>query len=90
MHIDHFKGNAPDFCYLEACNASEADDLIADVCQKDGEPWQVILPSQKLSPHKLHSFSKELIRPHGPVNLVRLVIAPDGGVSRLRLWGTVA
>ena len=56
----------------------------------EGEPWQKILPTQKLFPHKSHYFSgSSMILNHGPINLVRITISPDGGVSRLRLWGTI-
>ena len=36
----------------------------------------------------IHSF--EGLADLGPVTHVRLNIIPDGGVSRLRLWGKVA
>jgi allantoicase len=36
----------------------------------------------------IHTFADE-IRPLGPVTHVRFNIIPDGGVSRLRLWGKV-
>jgi allantoicase len=35
-----------------------------------------------------HIFEKEL-KDAGPVSHVRLNIYPDGGVSRLRLWGSL-
>jgi len=47
-------------------------------------PWQVLLPDMPLEPHWTHTFSKELVD-LGPITHVRLVIQPDGGVSRLRL-----
>ncbi|HRP96650.1 MAG TPA: allantoicase, partial [Rhodocyclaceae bacterium] len=37
----------------------------------------------------IHAFADEIQR-FGPVTHVRLNIIPDGGVSRLRLWGKVA
>lgn len=82
----HFKCNFPDYCLLEGCYAlpGEEDKLM----KSEGEPWKVILSHQKLLPHKPHYFSgTSIIHPHGTINLIRLVIAPDGGVSRLRVWG---
>jgi allantoicase len=69
----HFKGNYPDSCSLEAC---------------DGEGVQLgmILPQTKLQPHTRHVFREE-IRGAGPTDYVRFNIFPDGGVSRLRLYG---
>jgi len=47
----------------------------------------VFLPPLQLRPHHRHHYSKSDLRLSFPVSHVRLVIAPDGGVSRLRLWG---
>uniref|UniRef100_A0A3P9PK47 Allantoate amidinohydrolase n=1 Tax=Poecilia reticulata TaxID=8081 RepID=A0A3P9PK47_POERE len=41
----------------------------------------------QLRPHHRHHYSKADLAPTRPVSHVRLIIAPDGGVSRLRLWG---
>jgi allantoicase len=51
--------------------------------------WHTLLPEQKLSMDAIHTFGAELQR-LGPVSHVRFNIFPDGGVSRLRLWGRVA
>jgi len=53
------------------------------------EAWPVLLPEVKLEADKVHVF-REGIKDLGPVRFVRLNIIPDGGVSRLRLIGTVA
>lgn len=71
----HFKGNAPGSCSIEV-----ADSL-------DG-PWRELFPETKLSPDSLHCFDKEL-RDAGEAAHARLNIFPDGGVSRLRLFGTI-
>jgi allantoicase len=72
----HFKGNYPDRCSIEGC-ISESDET---VIQSNVE-WQIILPEQK--------FIQE-IQKHAPVTHVRLNIFPDGGVSRLRLFGRIS
>ncbi|MCB1902237.1 MAG: allantoicase, partial [Rhodocyclaceae bacterium] len=51
--------------------------------------WQTLLPEQKLEMDALHTYTTE-IAALGPVTHVRFNIFPDGGVSRLRLWGKVA
>ena len=48
--------------------------------------WRTLLPEQKLEMDRLHSFAAE-IADLGAVTHVRFNIIPDGGVSRLRLWG---
>jgi allantoicase len=47
------------------------------------------LPPQKLGPDAEHSYREELVT-LGPVTHVRFNMFPDGGVSRLRLFGTTA
>jgi allantoicase len=80
----HFKGNYPDRCSIEAC-MSEGD---ANVIKGKIE-WKTILPEQKLSADSEHEYVKE-IEKHAPVSHVRLNIFPDGGVSRLRMFGKIS
>jgi allantoicase len=86
VDTNHFKGNYPDSCMIQGVHMPNASpEQLAD----EFTPWVTILPQAKLSAHKRHNFQKELV-PHGPVTHVRLNIYPDGGVSRLRLWGVRA
>jgi allantoicase len=82
----HFKGNYPDTCLLEGCNITDTDDELID---NSGISWQTILPRTKLQADHAHVFEKELIS-KGPYTHVRLSIFPDGGISRLRVFGTLA
>ncbi len=75
----HFKGNYPDRFSLEGCDATELEDW-------SKAEWKPLLAQQKLEAHKEHIFSEQL-GAHEPVTHVRLNIYPDGGVSRLRLFG---
>ena len=78
----HFKGNYPDSCSIEFC-VSDNDDAVI----KNGD-WQTLLPQQKLSADNEHEFVKE-INAHKAITHVRLNIFPDGGISRLRLFGKI-
>jgi allantoicase len=78
----HFKGNYPDSCSIEAC-LSEDDNAVI----KNEVEWQMILPAQKLSADAEHEFKKEITN-SSIYSHVRLNIFPDGGISRLRLFGT--
>jgi allantoicase len=78
----HFKGNFPDRCSLEGVHLSE--DLL-DFANARLD-WKEILPQTKLSADTCHVFDKGLGN-QGPFTHVRLSIYPDGGVSRLRLFG---
>jgi allantoicase len=50
----------------------------------------MMLPETKLSANKRHFFSGKQLNQIGAVSHVRLNIFPDGGVSRLRVYGTRA
>jgi len=79
----HFRGNYPDRVSLQAARLSAEDGLAAA-----SERWALLLPEQKLRADAVHRF--EALAALGPVSHVRLNIHPDGGVSRLRLFGAVA
>ena len=79
----HFKGNYPDSCSIEACDSNNDESVTADKTV-----WKTILPNQKLSADNEHEFIKE-INQHDAVSHIRLNIFPDGGVSRLRLFGKI-
>jgi allantoicase len=84
VDTDHFKGNAPESCALEVCDAPGAA-----VGQLTGERarWTPILNRSPLQPHARHRFEAAEA---GPATHARLSIFPDGGIARLRLIGTVA
>ena len=79
----HFKGNFPDRCSLQAARVEGGTDgsLVTQAMF-----WPELLREQKLSADSLHAFASELAS-LGTVTHVRLNIFPDGGISRLRLWG---
>lgn len=79
----HFKGNYPDTCLIEGCNISLADESKLNGAEMK---WTILLPQSKLQADAEHSFEKE-IENKGPFTHVRLSIFPDGGISRMRLWG---
>ncbi|XP_044275124.1 probable allantoicase [Varanus komodoensis] len=86
----HFKGNCPDTFKLEACilNIQEEKECISQKWMgKQGPKWSILLPSTKLKPHKRHFFNSTAIQTLDVFTHVRLTIAPDGGISRMRLWG---
>jgi allantoicase len=85
VDTNHFKGNYPDRCSLQGIDAAGAriTDLVASAA------WTPLLPETKLAADERRFFTTEIV-PHGAFSHVRLHIYPDGGVSRLRLWGTRA
>jgi allantoicase len=79
----HFKGNYPDSCSIQAAMIAGGtpESLITQSMF-----WPMLLPEQRLGADAQHYYEAE-IAAHNPVSHVRLNIVPDGGVSRLRLWG---
>jgi len=82
----HFKGNYPESCNIQAAFVKGGTD---NQIATQSLYWRELLPSQKLQMHNEHTFIEQ-IRELGPITHVRLNIFPDGGVSRLRLFGKVA
>jgi allantoicase len=81
IDTNHFKGNYPESASLDGCFAPGALlDALHDT------RWREVLPRTKLRPHHRHLLAPT---PGAPVSHVRLNIFPDGGVSRLRVYGTV-
>ncbi len=78
----HFKGNHPDRCALSGIDAPLAapTDLV-----DPGAAWRPVLGEQRLSADRRHFFRD--LEERGPFTHVRLDIFPDGGVSRLRVYG---
>lgn len=79
----HFKGNYPDRCSIQAARvpAATRDSIITQAMF-----WPLLLDEQALRMDAEHHFRAE-IKTHAAVSHVRLNIFPDGGVSRLRLFG---
>jgi allantoicase len=83
----HYKGNYPDRCSVEACADPAAG--LGDPGEHPEGGWWTVVPPSRLGPHRQHVFGA----PDGagrPATHVRLAIHPDGGVSRLRVFGQVS
>ncbi len=85
IDTNHFKGNYPDSCLLEGCNILIADE---NKLHTTAIHWITILPQVKLSADNEHYFENE-IGSKEPFTHVRLSIFPDGGISRMRIWGRI-
>lgn len=79
----HFKGNYPDRISLEGA-LFENDDEVTN----SSPGWRTLLPEARLKMDQQHFFDDALER-IGPVSHVRVSIYPDGGISRVRLFGKV-
>ena len=81
----HFKGNYPDSCLIEGCNISTDDE---NKLNTSDIKWTTILPQSKLQADHEHFYEKEIVSKDSFTH-VRLSIFPDGGISRMRLWGRI-
>jgi allantoicase len=92
VDTSHFKGNYPESCSLEVARAdvgaSGTGKGAGDTTALDSLNWRELLPRTRLQAHTRHFYEGEL-RDAGAATHARLRIFPDGGVSRLRLYGTI-
>ena len=83
----HFKGNYPDRASIQAISIDKnltTKDLI-----QNSENWNIILDETKLSADNIHTYKiNSNSNSKNEATHIRLNIYPDGGVSRLRIFGT--
>ncbi|RXJ72402.1 allantoicase [Veronia nyctiphanis] len=79
----HFKGNFPDKCSIQGAFVKGGT---TEQMATQSLYWQELLPPQKMSADAIHEFTEEVAN-LGPINTVRVNIFPDGGLSRVRLFG---
>lgn len=77
----HFKGNFPDTFTLEATNGSDEEVLSGKT------RWHEVVAKTKLFADREHLFIDQINSGDAIFSHIRLNIFPDGGVSRLRLFG---
>ena len=82
----HFRGNHPKNISL---NAARVDEPGSASLAASSVHWADLLPPQPLGPDAQHTFKEELLDV-GPVTHVRINLHPDGGISRVRLYGVLA
>ena len=78
----YFKGNYPAFVSLQAANIKSGND---DTLASESGEWTELLSKQPLTADAEHTFAPT--GAIGTITHVRMNIFPDGGVSRLRLFG---
>ena len=73
----NYKGNAPDSIVLFGADQPGAE---------SGSDWFEVIPRTRMLPDFCHRFR---IANQNPVTHVRLHVHPDGGIARLRAYGTL-
>jgi len=77
-----FKGNYPSHISLQALLSEKVDD---EALAQQSHRWHDLLAKTPLTADAEHRFKPDAAL--GPVSHVRINIFPDGGISRLRLFG---
>ena len=80
----HFKGNYPDQCSIQAAYVNGKTS--ANTIINKSKSWKLLLNKSKLHAHKKHNFLNKLMKKN-KVNYLRINIFPDGGISRIRVFG---
>lgn len=77
----HFRGNYPESAMIEGCYDPDESSL--------GE-WFPLIPRSRMSPDAEHVFERsknQLENSTKSITHVRVSIYPDGGISRVRIYG---
>ena len=79
----HFKGNYPAEVSIQAIHIEDATDpqLIPQSMF-----WPFLLEAQPMQMDHIHSFINDVLA-HEKISHIRVNMIPDGGISRIRLWG---
>lgn len=95
----HFKGNFPESAMLEGCyvpaTAEESkrtgDGTAATTTTTlDDAEWFILVPRTRMSPDAEHVFERsknQITNTDKPITHVRVSMFPDGGISRVRIYG---
>lgn len=81
----HFKGNYPAEVSIQAIYIEDATDpqLIPQSMF-----WPFLLEAQAMQMDHIHHYIHEILQ-HEKISHIRINMIPDGGISRIRLWGNI-
>ena len=80
----HFKGNYPDKCSIQAALINKK--ISSRSIVNNSKKWKLLLNKVKLHAHQKHNFKNNLMKDK-KVNYIKINIFPDGGISRIRVFG---
>lgn len=90
LEIDtaHYKGNYPDSFSILGSDVGQGVGALNEAIIASSMFWPELIGQQKLKADSIHKYDK--VSSLGPVTHIRLNIFPDGGISRLRVFGKLA
>jgi allantoicase len=77
----HFRGNFPESAMVEGCY---------DPDESNNAEWFTLIPRTRMSPDAEHVFERsknQITSSDKKISHVRVSIYPDGGISRIRVYG---
>ena len=80
----HFKGNYPDKCSIQAAFIDKK--ISSRTIVNNSKKWKLLLSKVKLYAHQKHNFKNNLMKSK-KINYIKINIFPDGGISRIRVFG---
>ena len=87
IQTHHFKGNYPASFSIQGERLSNNVDVKKLI--KNSIKWQLLVGNKKLKPHDDLKISKLNLKSE-KINYIKLNIFPDGGISRLRIYGKIS
>ena len=95
LDTKHFRGNFPESVTVEGCYDPEEEGSTMvedgyDPSEQGNGNWFTLVPRSRTSPDSEHVFERSKDQVHNadkPVTHVRVSIFPDGGLSRVRIYG---
>jgi allantoicase len=85
----HFRGNYPESVMIEGRNTTTTTNHDND--DDDDEEWTILVPRSRLAPDAEHLFQVVVDlddqQQQRPTRDIRVTIFPDGGISRVRVYG---
>ncbi|KAL7301809.1 hypothetical protein TKK_0005419 [Trichogramma kaykai] len=79
----HFKGNCPDSVKIEAKLSND------EKLHSSDDSWITVLPKTKLVANRSNGLtSRNVVATKQPVNHIKVTIEPDGGLARIRIFGS--
>lgn len=82
----HFKGNFPAEVSIQAIYVEDATD---EQLIPQSMFWPFLLEAHPMQMDHIHHYINKILQ-HEKISHIRVNMIPDGGISRIRLWGKVA
>ena len=80
-----FKGNYPDTFSISTTCIDETDEK---ALIEQSNSWNQLIDRKKLEMNQIHVFEKSELLHQDPITHIRIDIFPDGGIARLKLFGS--